>query len=106
MNNQFDELTKSLAQSVTRRAALKKFSFGLGGMALACFGLANKAEAAGKPGYCLVTTNSSGGGYYLSGWCGDCKGGSSLSPDCTFGATASVAKVCGWTLLSSVHCRR
>jgi hypothetical protein len=24
MNNQFDELTKSLAQSVTRRAALKK----------------------------------------------------------------------------------
>src|SRR2546428_13279056 len=26
MNNQFDELTKSLAQSVTRRAALKKFS--------------------------------------------------------------------------------
>ena len=25
MNNQFDELTKSMAQSVTRRAALKKF---------------------------------------------------------------------------------
>src|SRR5881227_2614163 len=25
MNHQFDELTKSLAQSVTRRAALKKF---------------------------------------------------------------------------------
>src|SRR5262249_36519072 len=46
MNNQFDELTKSLAQSVTRRAALKKFGVGLVGMALACFGLANKAEAA------------------------------------------------------------
>lgn len=45
MNNQFDELTKSLAQSVTRREALKKFGFGLAGMALACFGLANKAEA-------------------------------------------------------------
>ena len=45
MNNQFDELTKSLAQSVTRRAALKKFGVGLAGMALACFGLANKAEA-------------------------------------------------------------
>ena len=25
MNNKFDELTKGLAQSVTRRAALKKF---------------------------------------------------------------------------------
>lgn len=45
MNNQFDELTKSLAQSVTRRAALKKFSLGLAGIALAAFGLANRAEA-------------------------------------------------------------
>src|SRR5437762_538499 len=39
MNNQFDELTKSLAQSVTRRAALKKFGVGLAGVALACFAL-------------------------------------------------------------------
>jgi hypothetical protein len=45
MNNRFDELTKSMAQSVTRRGALKKFGVGLAGMALACFGLANKAEA-------------------------------------------------------------
>ena len=72
MNNQFDEprersrslaswgqpaplsrgeLTKSMAQSVTRRAALKRFGVGLAGMALACFGLANKAEARG--GKCL-----------------------------------------------------
>ena len=45
MNNKFDELTKSMAQSVSRRGALKKFGVGLAGMALACFGLANKAEA-------------------------------------------------------------
>ena len=45
MNPQFDELTKNLAQSVTRRAALKKFGVGLAGMALACFGLATKAKA-------------------------------------------------------------
>jgi hypothetical protein len=45
MNNKFDELTKSLAQSVTRRAALKKFGLGLGGLALAAVALANKAEA-------------------------------------------------------------
>jgi hypothetical protein len=49
MNNQFDELTKSMAQSVTRRAALKKFGVGLAGMALAAFGLANKAHADGVP---------------------------------------------------------
>jgi len=30
MNNKFDELTKSMAQSVTRRAALKKFGLGAG----------------------------------------------------------------------------
>ncbi len=45
MNNKFDELAKGLAQSVTRRQALKKFGVGLASMALACFGLANKAEA-------------------------------------------------------------
>jgi hypothetical protein len=45
MNNEFDELTKAMAQSGTRRAALKKFGIGLGAMALACFGLARKTEA-------------------------------------------------------------
>jgi hypothetical protein len=45
MNHQFDELTKNMAQSVTRRAALKKFGLGLAGMALACFGLAKKSTA-------------------------------------------------------------
>ena len=44
MNNQFDELTKCMAQSVTRRAAIKKFGMGLAGMALACIGLASKAQ--------------------------------------------------------------
>jgi hypothetical protein len=52
MNNKFDELAKGMAQSVTRRQALKKFSLGVAGMALACFGLANRAEA-GKSKTCL-----------------------------------------------------
>src|SRR5438876_7022095 len=37
-------LAKGLARSVTRRQALKKFGVGLAGRALACFGLANRAE--------------------------------------------------------------
>ena len=45
MNNQFDQLTKDLAQSVTRRGALKKFGMGLAGLALAALGLAHKASA-------------------------------------------------------------
>jgi len=52
MNNQFDELSKQLAQSVTRRAALKKAGVGLAGMALACFGLANTAKADPKSAIC------------------------------------------------------
>ena len=46
MKDQFDELAKILAQSTTRRQALKKFGIGLAGMALTCFGLANTAKAA------------------------------------------------------------
>jgi len=45
MNDKFDQLAKGLAQSVTRRQALKKFGVGLAGMALACFGLVGKVEA-------------------------------------------------------------
>ena len=45
MNEKFDELAKGLAQSVTRRGALKKFGVGLVGVALATVGLPNKAEA-------------------------------------------------------------
>jgi hypothetical protein len=55
MNNKFDELTKSMAQSVTRRGALKKFGFGLAGIALACLGLSYKAQAGGRPGWCAAT---------------------------------------------------
>ena len=55
MSNKFDELAKGLAQSVTRRGALKKFGIGIAGFALAAVGLTNKTEAgqAGK-GYCAV----------------------------------------------------
>src|SRR5258708_19958919 len=60
MNNKFDELAKGMAQSVTRRGALRKFGVGLAGMALACLGLASKAEAGGcgPPKWCDTTFNS------------------------------------------------
>jgi len=49
MKNQFDEITKGLAQPIPRRAALKKFNVGLAVAALAAFGLANKAKAWALP---------------------------------------------------------
>jgi hypothetical protein len=42
--NKFDELAKGMAQSTTRRQALKKFGVGLAGMALACFGFAGMPQ--------------------------------------------------------------
>jgi len=45
MNNKFDELTKSMAQSVARRRALKNFSLSLAGVMLVCLGLATRAQA-------------------------------------------------------------
>ena len=72
MNRKFDELAKGLAQSTTRRQALKKFSLGLAGMALTCFGLANSAKA----GTCIPN----GGG--------PCKGNS----ECCSGVCQSLSK--------------
>jgi hypothetical protein len=45
MNEKFDELAKGLAQSVTRRGALKNFALGLAGIALAILGRPNEAQA-------------------------------------------------------------
>ncbi len=45
MNNQFDELAKGLAQSVTRRAVLRRFGLGLAGVVLATLGFTSQAHA-------------------------------------------------------------
>src|SRR5262245_29232648 len=47
MNNKFDELTKNMARSVTRRAALKNFGVGVASQALA--GLLSLSCAAANP---------------------------------------------------------
>src|SRR6185369_6091344 len=50
MNNQFDELTKNLAQAVTRRAARKKFGLGLAAMELAILMAVTSAATAATVG--------------------------------------------------------
>ena len=58
MNHKFDQLAKSVAESVTRRQAFKRFGFGLAAMALPGFALSSKAAShciqsgfpCGKPG--------------------------------------------------------
>jgi len=67
VNDKFDELAKGLAQSVTRRGALKKFGAGLVGVVLAYFGLATtRAEKGGcKPAGAKCKLNS----HCCSGFC-------------------------------------
>jgi hypothetical protein len=73
MNKNFDELAKGLAQSVTRRQALKKFGVSLAGMALAGLG-AGRASAGSKTktmGLCHVVLIGFGGGLAYTGVCID-----------------------------------
>jgi hypothetical protein len=64
MNNKFDQLAKAVAQSVTRRQALRQFGFGLAGMALAAIALPSKAKA-----YTCIPNGESCGG---QGHCIEC----------------------------------
>ena len=57
-NDKFDELAKALAQSVTRRTALRRFGVGAAVALLAAFGLAPRAEA-GNRGYGVPCTKTS-----------------------------------------------
>ena len=110
MNHKFDELTRSMAQSVTRRSALKKFGFGLASMALACFGLANKgvANPTGSGCGCLSNADCNGssycyGGVCLPNWCNIlanphcCKHGKTAWPTCasTWGIHAQYCSFLG-----------
>ena len=105
MNNKFDELTKSMAQSVTRRGALKKFGLGLAGMALACFGLENKARAATYSGYCEAVLSGGsprgkGGKWFLTGYC---IGVDPATGDCTAASSAVTGGVCPRDQVGSGH---
>jgi uncharacterized membrane protein len=80
MNHKFDELTKSLAQSVTRRAALKQFGVGVTGMVLACFGLANPGGASPTftsldyPGAVFTAADDINASGQIAGWYVDASG--------------------------------
>ena len=77
MNNKFDELTKTMAQSVTRRGALKKFGVGVAALALTALSLPNKTEAKGTNYVCNCHQPDFGcakhhpGDLYCSGRCFD-----------------------------------
>ena len=69
MSNKFDQLAKGVAQSVTRRQALKRFGVGLATIALAGFELSSKAGGRN----CLPSGSPCGKNAQADeGSCGDC----------------------------------
>ena len=110
MNDKFDELAKHMAQAVTRRQALRRFGVGVGAFLLAALALPRRANATkggnnGKDivnGYCGIDTTTG----TLTGWCYNCNSvGNGPSPDCSFGASASVSSKCGGSSVSSTRCK-
>jgi hypothetical protein len=93
VNNKFDELAKSMAQSVTRRGALKKFGAGLAGMALAAFGLASKAEASGG-GCAKYGSSCKSDAHCCSGYCLNGKCGCRTFADCPKGQVCGTPGFC------------
>ena len=68
MNDKLDQLTKGLAQFITRRGALKKLGVGLAGMAVAALGSASNAVA-GKAKTCTTSADCSPCQICCSGIC-------------------------------------
>ena len=62
MDKQFDELSKSLAEGVSRREAVRKFGVGLAGVALAALGLQHRASADGCLAQCAHSCAAACGG--------------------------------------------
>jgi hypothetical protein len=81
VTRKFDELARNLAQSVTRRSALKKFSVGIAGVALAALGLVSKADA-----------NPDGG--KGGGNCNHCRGDYGCAPNDTACMQRCATKCC------------
>ena len=79
MDKQFDELSKSLAEGVSRREALRRFGIGLAGVLLGSVGLASRAEACSTtdcthgsqccPGFTCKPVHELPTGHGPSHWC-------------------------------------
>jgi hypothetical protein len=98
MNNKFDELAKGMAQSVTRRQALRKFGLGMVGVFAAWVGLRGAAAAPANKGKCVAGIVLGTGDFHYTGACinpDTCQAGS--SPDCILNITIPNAKAsrCG-----------
>ncbi len=72
MDRQFDELSKSLAEGLSRRDALRKFGLGVAGVLLAAVGLQGRAWAGVN---CTSNADCKSFDY--------CCGGTCINKDCT-----------------------
>ena len=90
MNNKFDEMAKGLAQSVTRRQALRRFGVGFAAVMLASLGFANKAQAAKR---CSSSADCPAHQVCAAGHCVKCNSASPYCPNCCNAPTFDCDKV-------------
>src|ERR1051326_8738409 len=83
MDKQFDELSKSLAEGVSRRGGLKKFGFGLAVVLLAAVGIQGAASA--KP--CASSADCGKSQQCCGGTCLDASIGCYCANPCPPGTT-------------------
>ncbi len=69
MHNRFDELTKGLAQAVTRRQALRRFGVSVAWTALAVLGFGNNQAQAKNRAICCTYACKSGFGVFFTRTC-------------------------------------
>ena len=98
MDNKFDELTKAMAKSLTRREAFKRFGAALAGAMVAWLSGGRVQARSAKNGFCVVLPNPGTPDLYFTGACLDpatCH--TAVSSDCPSGqkATGSLRSMCG-----------
>jgi len=92
MDKQFDELSKSLANGVSRRVALRKFGIGVAGALLAAVGLSSRAEAGGSS--CTTGADCGGGRVCCGGQCLNISiGACACTNPCPNGTTCKPVKI-------------
>ena len=94
MDKQFDDLSKSLAEGVSRREALRKFGVGLAGVLLAAVSTGALTRADPQTGRCATDAD-----------CGYLSGQTCCNGKCVYLNTNTNCGACGRSCKNGLHCK-
>jgi hypothetical protein len=94
MDKQFDDLSKSLAEGVSRRVALRKLGIGMVGILLAAVGIGSPTRADAQIGRCATDAD-----------CGYLSGQACCNGKCVYLNTDQDCGACGRKCRNGLHCK-